>query len=137
MVRTGRTGLRFSAAVPRVHSNARLLLVRILSRYFVARFLRYFVAIFVASALGIATVEMLLNFDDMLKGGHGTEGVVTYLLLRIPSYYLRELVPICTFAAAFTTLGLAARWFESTAAKAGGISPYRLILPVLVGHGKG
>lgn len=107
--------------------------MRILSRYFAARFLGYFAAILFTSTLIIATIEMLLNFDDMLKAGGGVAGILTYLFLRIPSYYLRDLIPIATFLAAFVTYGVAARWMESTAIKAGGISPFRIVVPVLVG----
>lgn len=109
--------------------------MRILSRYFVTRFLILFVAILLASMLAVAIVEMLLNFEDVLRVGKGRADIFTYLLLRIPSYYLRELVPISSFAAAFATVGLAAHWLESTAAKAGGVSPYSFIFPILAAAG--
>jgi lipopolysaccharide export LptBFGC system permease protein LptF len=106
--------------------------VRILSRYFVWRFLKYFTAILIASTIGISTVEMLLNFDDVLRVGQDSANIAEYLLLRIPSYYLRDLVPVSAFAAAFMSVGMAARWLETTASKAGGISPGRIVTPLLV-----
>ena len=105
--------------------------MRILSRYFVARFLGLFVVTLFASTLVIVIVEMLLNLDDMLKRQAGLAGALGYLFLRIPSYYLRDLVPIATFVAAFFSMGLGASWRETTAFKAGGISPHRVALPVL------
>ena len=58
--------------------------------------------------------------------------MATYLLLRLPSYYLPYLVPVTSFAAAFLrAIGLAARAQEILAAKAGGIRPQRIALPVL------
>jgi lipopolysaccharide export system permease protein len=106
-------------------------IVRILSRYFVARFLGLFVFILFAATMSIVVVEMLLHFDDMLKVGESASGVLTYLFLRIPSYYLRDLLPLTAFAAAFFAFGLAARWMELTAMKAGGVSPLRVALPVI------
>ncbi len=105
--------------------------MRILSRYFVARFLGLFVATLFASTLAIVIVEMLLNLDDMLEPKSGLTGALGYLVLRIPSYYLRDLIPLSTFVAAFFSLGLGASWRETTACKAGGISPQRLAIPIL------
>jgi LPS export ABC transporter permease LptG len=106
--------------------------VRILSRYLVARFFALFATTLFVSTLAIVIVEMLLNFDNMLRVQKGAAGVLTYLLLRIPSYYLRDLVPVAAFTASFLSLGLAARWLEITAIKAGGISPQRVAFPVLL-----
>ncbi len=111
----------------------------ILARYFVASYFRLFVATLAVSTLAIVVVEMLVNFDKIF----GTRGfgdaaapaiwsVVSYLFLRIPSYYLRDLIPISSFSAAFLCMGLPARRSEITAARAGGISPRRLALPVLM-----
>lgn len=106
--------------------------MRILSRYLVARFIALFFATLLTSTLAIVIVEMLLNFDDMMKVEQGAVGVLTYLVLRIPSYYLRDLVPLAVFAGMFFSLGTAARSFELTAIKAGGISPKRAAVPVLI-----
>ena len=54
-----------------------------------------------------------------------------YLMLRIPTYYLRELIPIASFAASFFTLGLSTPWFEIAAAKAGGLPQARPLAPLL------
>lgn len=105
--------------------------VRILTRYFVARYLALFAVILVASTSTIVIVEILLNSDEMFGSHEGVGGMLAYVLLRIPSYYLRDLVPIAAFAAAFFTLGLASRWLEITAMKAGGISPHRATLPLI------
>lgn len=111
----------------------------ILARYFVASYFRLFAATFAISTLAIVVVEMLVNFDKIFAargldspGVSALRGAVSYLFLRIPSYYLRDLIPISSFAAAFLCMGLPARRSEITAARAGGISPLRLVLPVLV-----
>ncbi len=132
MVRTGRFSARLNSFVPATVSNATLPIVRTLSRYFAVRYLGLFAAFLVVSTLTIVVIEMLLNLDDMLSAERGPAAPVQYLMLRIPSYYLRELIPISSFAAAFFTLGLSTHWFEVSAAKAGGISPDRIVAPVLI-----
>ena len=106
--------------------------MRILSRYFALRFLGLFFAILLISTLAIIVVEMLLNFEEMMGGSRGLSSMLSYLFLRIPAYYLRDLVPIAAFAAAFFSIGLAAYWYELTAVKAGGVSTAALLAPILL-----
>ena len=91
-----------------------------------------YAAILVVSTLTLFVIEMLLNLDDMLSNDRGAAAPLQYLMLRIPTYYLRELIPIASFAAAFFTLGLSTQWFEIAAAKAGDISPDRIVAPILI-----
>ena len=105
--------------------------MRILTRYLVARFLSAFVVFLVVSSATIVIVEMMLNLGDMLQRDTGLQGVAGYLFLRLPSYYLRDLIPTVAFAAAFFTLGSAARSLELLAVKAGGLSPRRIVAPLL------
>jgi lipopolysaccharide export system permease protein len=95
------------------------------------RFVGLYLLILLVSATTIAIIEMLLNLDDMLSMDHGPSGPIQYLLLRIPSYYLRELVPISAFAASFFCLALSSQWLEISAAKAGGISIHRVLIPII------
>jgi lipopolysaccharide export LptBFGC system permease protein LptF len=105
--------------------------VRIISRHYLASYLRLFSAILAGSLLSIVIVEMLLNFDDVVENRNAA-GIATYFLLRIPSEYLRDALPLASFAAAFLCIGGAARAREVTALKAGGIPPRRIALPVLL-----
>jgi LPS export ABC transporter permease LptG len=106
--------------------------VRILSRQFLASYLTLYFGILAASLLVIGVIEMTLNFDDALEFSQGLRGILVYLFLRLPSYYLPYLVPVSSFAAAFFCLGLPARTQEIVAIKAGGVAPQRICLPVLV-----
>jgi len=115
-----------------MYRNAKLPPVRILSRQFLASYLTLYFAILAASLLVIGVIEMTLNFDDAMEFSQGLQGIVTYLFLRLPSYYLPYLVPVSSFAAAFFCLGMPARTQEIVAIKAGGIAPQRICLPVLV-----
>src|SRR5262245_40834118 len=81
--------------------------------------------------LVIAIVEMMVNFDHVIEHGQGIAGAVSYLFLRLPSYYLPFLLPVGSFGAAFLCLGLPARAYEILAAKASGVAPARIAAPVL------
>jgi len=107
--------------------------MQILSRHLLARFLRSFVAILVVLVLAVLIGDLLLDLGDLL-GEKASAGIAKALLgmaLQTPARYLPILLPMASFAAAFVTLGTAARSQEITAMKAGGISPLRAILPVL------
>lgn len=106
--------------------------MRTLSRYLLASYLKLFVTILFAAMIAIAIVEMLLNSDQVLDDHAGLSGVAHYLLLRLPAYYFRDLIPITSFAAALSCIGLAARSREFMAAKSGGISPRIMVVPILV-----
>jgi len=105
--------------------------VRILSRYFLTSYLKLFAAILFSSIVALTMIEMMLHFESVLEHRDGPMGFATYLLLRIPSYYFRDLIPIACFAAAFCSIGLPARAHEITAIKSGGISPARTVIPLL------
>ncbi len=105
--------------------------MRILSRYFLASYVTLFVTILVFAMMSIVVIEMLVNFDEVFGQDEGARGALAYLFLRLPSFYVRDLIPVASFAAAFFCLGLPARRHEFTAIKAGGISPQRIAVPVL------
>ena len=105
--------------------------MRILSRLFLASYLRLFFTILVGSMVAIMIVEMLLKFDEVVES-RSAAGVIQYFLLRIPTAYLRDSIPTSAFAAAFLCIGGPARAREIFALKAGGVSPRRVIGPVLV-----
>ena len=105
--------------------------MRIISRHFLASYLRLFCTILLGSLLVIAIIEMLLKFDDVVES-RTAAGIATYFLLRIPSEYLRDTLPVASFAAAFLCIGGPARAREIIALKAGGVSPRRVVAPVVL-----
>lgn len=105
--------------------------MRIISRYFLTSYLKLFAQIVFAATIAITMVEIMLHFEAILDHRNGPLGFATYLLLRIPSYYFRDLIPVACFAAAFGCIGLPARAHEITAIKSGGISPARTVIPLL------
>ncbi|MFP6641637.1 MAG: hypothetical protein VCC04_15440, partial [Myxococcota bacterium] len=68
--------------------------MRTLSRYFAVRYLNFFVAILIVSTLTITLVETFVNFEEASDPAEGMISLLRYLLIRIPSYYLHELIPI-------------------------------------------
>jgi lipopolysaccharide export system permease protein len=105
--------------------------VRTLSRHFIARYLTLYATILCAAMLAIVAVELLLNFDQIADEHAGISAAASYLFLRLPSYYFRDLIPAASFAAALLCFGLAARAREITAVGAGGVSPLRMVVPIL------
>jgi len=107
--------------------------VRILSRYVLFRFFSWFAVSFALLCAIAVSTDLLVEFERVQElGGEGIQAIV-YLLMRLPAIHFRYLIPIAAFAAALFTLGTASLGLEVIAAKAGGISPHRLVLPVLAG----
>ena len=119
--------------------------MRILSHYFVARYLGLFATVLVSAFLILATVELVLNFDDLSTFGAasatagssaapnaGFGDIARSLWIRLASYYLADVIPIASFLAVFITFAWAGRAMELVSIQSGGIRLPRIILPVLV-----
>ena len=104
----------------------------VLSRHFLARFVATFAAVLAVLVLLVGVVELLGDFDDVVGSSEGFGGALLFVALRIPSQWLPLLVPVSAFVAAFVALGTAARALEFVAIKAGGVSPLRVLVPVMV-----
>lgn len=104
----------------------------VLSRYFLTRFVLTFAAMLAVLVLAVGVIELLGDFDDVVGSSEGFAGALLFVALRIPSQWLPLLVPVAAFAAAFVALGTAARSLEFVAIKAGGVSPLRILVPVVL-----
>ena len=102
--------------------------MRTLSRYFVKRYLSFFVAILFFCSLALAIIEMALGFESV----QGFQELIRWTLIRLPSYYLGDLAPLSAYLATLFSLGLAARWLEWGAIQAAGIAPWRVLAPIIV-----
>ncbi len=118
--------------------------MRILSHYFIARFFGLFLLVLVAALAILATVELVLNLDELAgarpneaaSGALGSAGLVLGSLgLRLASTYLADLPSIASFIASFLTFALAGRRLEPIAIQAGGIRLARVVVPVLMAAG--
>jgi lipopolysaccharide export system permease protein len=106
--------------------------VGILWRYLTARFLLFFAAVFFILVLALGAVELIGDFDDVMRAADGLSGALVNVALRILAFWIPLLIPAATFVAAFGSLGTAARALEILAIKAGGISPLRAVIPILL-----
>ncbi|MEZ4279308.1 MAG: LptF/LptG family permease [Myxococcota bacterium] len=118
--------------------------MRILSHYFIARFFGLFLLVLVAALAILATVELVLNLDELAlarpqEARAGFVGDVARVLgalwLRLSATYLADLPAIASFIASFLTFALAGRRLEPIAIQAGGVRLARVILPVLMAAG--
>lgn len=114
--------------------------MRILSHYFAARFLGLFATVFAAAFLVLATVELVLNFDDLSRFGSasamslnsgGVLAIGRSLGIRLASYYMADVIPIVSFLAVFITIAWAGRAMELIGVQAGGIRLIRITAPIL------
>jgi len=106
--------------------------VSTLWRYLGRRFAVTLLGSFVILALVVLVVDMLLNLDEILEAQRSLAGAARFIGLRSAALFLPYLIPAAAFAAAFLTVGLAARANEVVAMKAGGVAPLRALLPVFV-----
>jgi len=105
--------------------------VGVLSRYLLIRFTVIFATVLAALVLIVGVVELLADFGDVMRSSGGFTDALILVALRIPSKHLPLLIPIAAFASAFLAVGTAARACEILAMKAGGVSPLRVLVPVL------
>ncbi len=105
--------------------------MNILDRYLLREYLKAFVIgliFFIALIVVVRLLDYdLKKFDDDIS--YAT--AVKIVLFQAPRR-LMEMVPIAGFVAVFFTLGRMVRNNEFTAMKAGGLSVYRLLTPILI-----
>jgi lipopolysaccharide export system permease protein len=106
--------------------------MRTLWRYYSLRFLQAFAGALLILALMVVVVDMLLNWGDIMAAQETLGGAIRVLLLRTAASYLTYLIPVAAFAGTFIVIGQAARSLEVMALRAGGISPLRAFVPLLL-----
>ena len=105
--------------------------MNILDRYLLREYLRTF-AVGLCFFIALIIIVRLLDYD--LKKFEDDIDYITavkIVLFQAPRRIM-EMVPIAAFVAVFFTLGRMVRNNEFTAMKAGGISVYRLLVPILI-----
>ena len=105
--------------------------MNILDRYLLREYLRaFFVGLIFFIALVV--VVRLLDYDlKKFEDDISYATAVKIVLFQAPRRIM-EMVPIAGFVAVFFTLGRMVRNSEFTAMKAGGVSVYRLLAPILI-----
>lgn len=106
-------------------------MVRILDRYLLWSWIR----IFLLTALGFPLVDILLKATErvgrLLERGIDPGTIALSYLYMLPES-MSQMIPAATLFATVFTLGPFSRNSELTAAKAGGISFHRLIIPLIM-----
>ncbi|MGE0554157.1 MAG: LptF/LptG family permease [Gemmatimonadales bacterium] len=106
-------------------------MIRRLSRYV----LRQWVGIFALAAIGLPVVSVLVEITDklnrLLDRGVKPLEIVLSAIYGLPAN-MANMIPAAALFATVFTVGPLARTSEVTAAKAGGVSFHRLVLPLIL-----
>jgi len=105
--------------------------VRILDRYLLGLFLKIFVVCVFGVPLVFIVIDLTDNLDDYLRDGTAKVDILLYYFYQFP-YQALLAFPIAALLGAVFSIATLARNFEITAAKASGVSLYRLTAPMLV-----
>jgi lipopolysaccharide export system permease protein len=104
--------------------------VRILDRYLLSAYWRFFRLTGGALLAIIFIVDLFEQIDDIIKNDVGVFAAAAYFAANLPVVGFR-LLPMIALLAAVLSLGSLARDSEVIAMRAGGVSLYRTVLPLL------
>jgi lipopolysaccharide export system permease protein len=105
---------------------------RILHRYVIREFLKLFSLSLSSLILIYVIVLFFQKVDTIIKYQAPFYLIFEYLLYRIPEVIFQWILPYAVLLATLLTLGMLSRHSEITAMKAGGVSLYRIIFPLLL-----
>lgn len=106
-------------------------MIKLLDRYIARQFLTTFFTLVLGLPLLFIVTDLTDNLDKYL--GRGLElGAVAVSYVYVLPQYLLWAMPIAALVATVFTIGSMTRHQEISAAKAGGVSFYRLLAPILV-----
>mgnify|MGYP001067194482 CR=1 FL=1 len=106
--------------------------LKITDRYILKEFFSVFFYVLCACAIVLLISRIFDEFDDVMESALPLGTAARYFLLMLP-FRLLEVVPLATVLAVIFSMGTLARNREMLAITAGGQSPYRSAVPVLVG----
>lgn len=102
----------------------------LLDRYLFQQFLKIFALVLCALVSIYFLVDFFERIDNFMAAGKSMGIVVKYFLLKLPA--MADMIyPVCLLLAGVTTLGILNHSHEYLALKAGGISTFRICLPLL------
>ena len=105
--------------------------MKTLDRYLLRQFFR----IWLVCVIGVPFIFIIINLteqiDNYLADDLTSGSILAHYVFQIP-YYVLLSFPIAALLAAVFTVSTMTRHYEISAAKAGGVSFYRLVAPVLV-----
>jgi lipopolysaccharide export system permease protein len=106
-------------------------MIRLLDRYVARQFMGTFLALVLGLPWLFVVIDITDNVDSYLARGLPREAVALSYLYYLPQFVFWS-IPIAGLVATVMTVGNMTRHQEIAAAKAGGVSFYRLITPILL-----
>ncbi|MFS8637039.1 MAG: LptF/LptG family permease [Gemmatimonadota bacterium] len=103
--------------------------IRILDRYVLSEFLRLFLLFAAAAPVLFILGDVTDNLDRHLNRGYTAVQILLNYVYQVPLFVLYSF-PIASLIASVFTVNSMTRYSEVTAAKAGGVSFYRLYAPL-------
>ncbi|HET7322017.1 MAG TPA: LptF/LptG family permease [Longimicrobiaceae bacterium] len=109
-------------------------MIRLLDRYLLRQFAGTFLGLVLGLPLLFVVADVTENLDKYLSRGLSPGAVALSYLYMLPQFIYWAL-PIAALVATVFTIGNMTRHQEITAAKAGGVSFFRLIVPLVMAAG--
>jgi LPS export ABC transporter permease LptG/LPS export ABC transporter permease LptF len=103
----------------------------ILDRYVIRRLLAPLAMVLVSTSMLYVVIDLTDNVDDMAKNSVPFEVIVGYYFNLIPQLIM-DIMPLAMMISVLILLTVLERQQELTAFKAGGISLYRVVVPILL-----
>jgi len=103
----------------------------ILDRYVIRRLIGPLAMVLVSTSLLYVVIDLTDNVDDMAKNNAPLDVIVGYYINLIPQLVM-DIMPLALMIAVLILLTVLERQQELTAFKAGGISLYRVVVPILL-----
>ena len=105
--------------------------MKILSRYFLKEFFKYFFLILIGMTAVLLVAEFFDKMDEFYTGKSPVYLVLQYLLLQAPKSLLL-VSPVASLLAILFTVGIASKWRETVAIRAAGGSLKKLFSSFLI-----
>jgi LPS export ABC transporter permease LptG len=103
----------------------------ILDRHIIRRLLGPLALVIVSTSLLYVVIDLTDNVDDMAKNHASLEVIVGYYFNLVPQLIM-DIMPLALMISVLILLTVLERQQELTAFKAGGISLYRVVVPILL-----
>jgi len=103
----------------------------ILDRYVILRLLGPLALVLVSTSLLYVVIDLTDNVDDMARNSAPLDVIVGYYVNLVPQLIM-DIMPLALMIAVLILLTVLERQQELTAFKAGGISLYRVVVPILL-----
>ncbi len=105
--------------------------MRILDRYLIKEFIKTFIVIFFASSILFIVIDIIDQLSKMLKYGATLNQATLFYILRLP-YLLTLTSPVIMLLTGLFLMNNLAKYNESIAVRAAGISIKRMLFPLII-----